>query len=143
MINKQNDVQEYKRRVLTRRIVFFSLLVAGIAFFVVVAIVNGSNLVELILITAGTTLLVASIVVSILMNENIRKLNERIEKYCPKCNNASFTLVNLTKEDAGHKRAENYSKGMAYGKIKFVRETKYYKCSCCGYETQVKSTSAE
>ena len=63
--------------------------------------------------------------------------------HCPKCNTKSLAHIKTTKEPAGTLRKELYSRGLAWGKVELIRETNYYKCTTCGNETQLESTSAE
>ena|GEM_PF-2721352 len=135
--NKQIDTDKLKRRVLIRKILFISLLLAGIITTIV-----GIVLSSVIVLIVGVLLLGSGIVISLLIGTKIIELEERIESYCPDCNNPTLVLANITNKDMGEIKTVRASGGLiSTAKRKLIRETRHYKCSKCGYEHQSHSTN--
>jgi len=73
----------------------------------------------------------------------ISKKRLKKESKCPNCKNRTLTLIKTTKENAGTERMEHFSRGLMWGRMRLIRETRYFKCTNCGYETYLISKCAE
>ena len=133
--NKQRDIDELRRRVVRRRIVCLSLFLPSIVLLVVGGVFDLGSLVGV-----GVALIVISIITFVVMGDKIWGLKKRIETYCSQCDTASLVYTRTTKEKTGEVRVE-YSSGVQRHENELVRETKYYRCRCCGNETRTTSTS--
>jgi len=139
MTNKKMDKMFLKRKRIKHASISFSMFLLSVAFFVLGGVYNLT-----IFYIVGGVAFIACTLVFVLIGKKIRVLKEHIEKYCPKCNMPSLFCERTSKEDAGTLKTGFYSRGMMpFGKVKLIRETKYYRCSNCRYETYLESTSAE